>query len=67
MDLLAGLWATGDTAKVAEGVLAADSLIWKEHGDLNRIPGLYSHGDRFPQPDTGKGVCSQPSRAYCNK
>ena len=40
MDLLAGLWATGDTAKVAEGVLAADSLIWKEHGDLNRIPGL---------------------------
>ncbi len=35
MDLLTELWATGDTRKVAEGVLAA-----KEHGDLNTVPGL---------------------------
>ena len=55
MDLLAGLWATGDTAKVAEGVLAADSLIWKEHGDSTASPALQPYGDRFPQPDTGKG------------
>lgn len=40
MDLLTDLWATGDTRKVAEGVLAADELIWKEHGDLNKIPGM---------------------------
>ncbi|MDE7350106.1 MAG: tagaturonate reductase, partial [Muribaculaceae bacterium] len=40
MDLLTELWATGDTRKVAEGVLAADELIWKEHGNLNEIPGL---------------------------
>lgn len=40
MALLTDLWATGDTRKVAEGVLAADELIWKEHGNLNNIPGL---------------------------
>ena len=40
MDLLTELWATGDTRKVAEGVLAAKDLIWGEHGDLNQIPGL---------------------------
>jgi tagaturonate reductase len=40
MQLLQDLWATGDTRKVAEGVLAAKELIWKEHGDLNTIPGL---------------------------
>ncbi|MDE5915290.1 MAG: tagaturonate reductase, partial [Duncaniella sp.] len=41
MDLLTQLWATGDTRKVAEGVLAAKDLIWgEEHGDLNTIPGL---------------------------
>ncbi|MDE6205458.1 MAG: tagaturonate reductase, partial [Duncaniella sp.] len=40
MDLLTELWATGDTRKVAEGVLAAKDLIWGEHGDLNTIPGL---------------------------
>ncbi|MDE5665224.1 MAG: tagaturonate reductase [Duncaniella sp.] len=41
MDLLTELWATGDTRKVAEGVLAAKDLIWgEEHGDLNTIPGL---------------------------
>ena len=37
MQLLTDLWATGDTQKVAEGVLAAET-IW--HEDLNRIPGL---------------------------
>ena len=37
MQLLQDLWATGDTMKVAEGVLASD-LIW--HEDLNIIPGL---------------------------
>lgn len=37
MDLLKNLWATGDTAKVAQGVLAAES-IWGE--DLNKIAGL---------------------------
>ena len=40
MQLLTDLWATGDTRKVAEGVLAADELIWKDHGNLNTIPGL---------------------------
>ncbi len=25
---------------MAEGVLADDSLIWKDHGKLNEIPGL---------------------------
>ena len=37
MQLLTDLWATGDTQKVAEGVLAAE-MIW--HEDLNKIPGL---------------------------
>ena len=38
MDKLTELWATGDTQKVAEGVLAFD-YIWKE--DLNKtVPGL---------------------------
>ena len=37
MALLKQLWATGDTRKVAEGVLAEKS-IWKS--DLNAIPGL---------------------------
>lgn len=37
MQLLKELWATNDTKKVSEGVLAAD-IIW--HEDLNMIPGL---------------------------
>jgi ABC-type glycerol-3-phosphate transport system substrate-binding protein len=37
MDLLKELWATGDTQKVADGVLGAE-FIWQE--DLNKIPGL---------------------------
>lgn len=40
MQLLTDLWATGDTRKVTEGVLAAKDLIWGVHGDLNEIPGL---------------------------
>ena len=41
MDLLKKLWETGDTRKVAEGVLGATDVIWKESKeDLNKIPGL---------------------------
>ena len=41
MDLLKELWATGDTQKVAEGVLGATDVIWKESKqNLNEIPGL---------------------------
>jgi tagaturonate reductase len=41
MDLLTKLWATGDTRKVAEGVLGATDVIWKESKqNLNEIPGL---------------------------
>lgn len=41
MDLLSQLWATGDTQKVAEGVLASTDVIWKESKqNLNEIPGL---------------------------
>ena len=40
MALLDELWQTGDTRKLAEGVLAAKDLIWHEHGDLNQVPGL---------------------------
>lgn len=39
MELLKTLWATGDTHKVAQGVLAEES-IWKSN--LNEIPGLTS-------------------------
>lgn len=37
MQLLKDLWATGDTHRVAEGVLSAE-FIW--HEDLNNIPGM---------------------------
>ena len=40
MQLLTDLWQTGDPHHVAKGVLAAQELIWHEHGDLNAIPGL---------------------------
>ena len=40
MQLLTDLWATGCTRTVAEGVLGAQDLIWKEHGNLNDITGL---------------------------
>lgn len=38
IELLKNLWASGDTTKLAKGVLAASDLIWSE--DLNEIPGL---------------------------
>ncbi len=56
MDLLTELWATGDTRKVAEGVLAADELIWKEHGDLNKIPGLTDMVTDFLNEIQAKGM-----------
>ena len=37
IELLQQLWATGDTQKVADGVLAAE-FIWQE--DLNKVEGL---------------------------
>ena len=41
MNLLTQLWATSDTRKVAEGVLGATDIIWKESKqNLNEIPGL---------------------------
>ena len=40
VNLLSELWRSEDTDTVARGVLAAQDLIWKEHGDLNEIPGL---------------------------
>ena len=40
MQLMTELWATADPHRVAEGVLAAQDLIWHEHGDLNAIPSL---------------------------
>ncbi len=40
MSLLTNLWQSEDLHAVAHGVLAAQDLIWQEHGDLNEIPGL---------------------------
>ena len=41
ISLLKSLWLTADTQKVAQGVLAANNIIWKEaRQDLNNIPGL---------------------------
>ena len=40
MQLLTDLWQAGDIRRIAEVVLAAQDLIWHEHGDLNTIPGL---------------------------
>ena len=56
MDLLKNLWATGDTRKVAEGVLAAKDLIWGEHGDLNEIPGLTDMVTGFLNDIQAKGM-----------
>ena len=55
MDLLTQLWATNDTRKVAEGVLAAD-WIWGEHGDLNKIPGLTDMVEGFLNDIQSKGM-----------
>ena len=56
MQLLKDLWATGDTRKVAEGVLAAKDLIWGEHGDLNTVPGLTDMITCFLKSIQEKGI-----------
>ncbi|MGN0028754.1 MAG: tagaturonate reductase [Marinilabiliaceae bacterium] len=56
MELLKQLWATNDTRKVAEGVLAAKDLIWTEHGDLNQIPGLTDMVTDFLNQIQAKGM-----------
>lgn len=56
MQLLKDLWAAGDVAKVAEGVLSASDLIWGE--DLNAIPGLTSMLTGFLSDIQDKGMRS---------
>ncbi|MGN0009728.1 MAG: tagaturonate reductase [Marinilabiliaceae bacterium] len=56
MELLKNLWATNDSRKVAEGVLAAKDLIWTEHGDLNQIPGLTDMVTDFLNQIQSKGM-----------
>ncbi len=57
MDLLTQLWATGDTRKVAEGVLGATDVIWKESKqDLNEIPGLTDMVEGFLNDIQSKGM-----------
>ena len=57
MDRLTQLWATGDTRKVAEGVLAATDVIWKESKqNLNEIPGLTDMVTEFLNSIQEKGM-----------
>ena len=57
MDLLAQLWATGDTRRVAEGVLGATDIIWKESKqNLNEIPGLTDMVEGFLNDIQAKGM-----------
>jgi tagaturonate reductase len=57
MDLLAQLWATNDTHKVAEGVLGATDIIWKESKqNLNEIPGLTAMVEGFLNDIQAKGM-----------
>lgn len=57
MDLLKELWATGDTQKVAEGVLGATDIIWKESKqNLNEIPGLTAMVKSFLDSIESKGM-----------
>ncbi len=57
MDLLTQLWATGDTRKVAEGVLGATDIIWKESKqNLNEIPGLTDMVEGFLNDIHSKGM-----------
>lgn len=57
MDLLTQLWATGDTRKVAEGVLGATDIIWKESKqNLNEIPGLTDMVEGFLNNIQSKGM-----------
>ena len=53
MALLKDLWATGDTRKVAEGVLASE-FIWGE--DLNNVPGLTDMVVSFLDVIAGEGM-----------
>ncbi len=53
MQLLTDLWATGDTQRVAEGVLAAE-FIW--HENLNNIPGLTAMVKKFLDLIQEKGM-----------
>lgn len=57
MNLLTQLWATGDTRKVAEGVLGATDIIWKESKqNLNEIPGLTDMVEGFLNDIQSKGM-----------
>ena len=56
MDLLTELWATGDTRKVAEGVLGAKDLIWGVEGDLNEVPGLTDLVTKYLNEIQDKGM-----------
>ena len=57
MDLLAQLWATNDLHKVAEGVLGATDIIWKESKqNLNEIPGLTAMVESFLKDIQTKGM-----------
>ncbi len=51
--LLKDLWATGDIAKVTQGVLAAE-FIWGE--DLNKIPGLTAKLEGYLKSIQEKGM-----------
>jgi len=53
MDLLKELWATGDTQKVADGVLGAE-FIWAE--DLNKVKGLNAMVKQFLDLIQDKGM-----------
>ena len=61
---LDGIWLLGcvDTRKVAEGVLAAQDLIWHEHGDLNAIPGLTDLLTESIQSILDRGMMTTVSR-----
>ena len=63
MDLLKQLWATNDLRKVAEGVLGATEIIWKESKqDLNKIPGLTDMVEGFLRDIQTKGSGRRPGR-----
>ena len=53
MQFLTDLWATGDTQKITDGVLAAE-FIWQEN--LNKIPGLNALLKQFLDLIQAKGM-----------
>ena len=53
IELLQQLWATGDTQKVADGVLGAE-FIWQE--DLNKVAGLNQMVKQFLDLIAAKGM-----------